>query len=460
METEKIIKIVYAIIIVCLIMFITDIWKKRRIKKLKNLHQKYMVQLIRLVVVIIGILYAIGVINPKADIHSILLKGSALIVAILGFAAQTALSDIISGLLISFNKPFEVGDRIIVEGQDPGVVEDITLRHTVIRIYDGIRIIVPNSQLNSKIVTNTSYKMTDRRGIHLQFSVSYDTNVSEAIDVIRDCVAESPYTLTVENDGITEDSGPVFFLKFADSALLLDTTIWVPRTANNYVAITDINLRVNNAFNERGIEIPYNYMNVITSELSKDEKIMKVKKEKQAPSKRHYRSNTVKLLPGNIDMDAVIDETKNYALHQRMSEKDTRQLELLAEESIGIMSKMASYSKFSFWIEGSGITYKIHIEMISKVGSKEYKKLLNLSSSGKNEAVDSLAAKIREIVAQGILDVQKDNENGGSYEWTMSENPFNEDEIGESILVALADDIRVSVKGERIGFVVIKKVKA
>ena len=54
--------------------------------------------------------------------------------------------------------------------------------------------------------------MDDRRGIHLKFSISYDTDVSRAAEVIRDCVAECPYTLGVIANGVKQDSGPVYFL--------------------------------------------------------------------------------------------------------------------------------------------------------------------------------------------------------------------------------------------------------
>ena len=229
----------------------------------KSLHRRYLLQMVRVLAILVCLADVISAIDPALSMNQILLRGSALVVAIVGFAAQPAISDLICGLLISINKPFEIGDRIIIEGQEPGIVEDITLRHTVVRIYDDLRIIVPNSELNSKTVTNTSYQKNDRRGIHLQYAVSYDTDVNKAIEIIRDCVAESPYTLSVVTNGIIEDSGPVYFLKFADSALLLDTTIWVTKTTNNYVATTDINIRVNNAFNQNGIEIPYNYINVM-----------------------------------------------------------------------------------------------------------------------------------------------------------------------------------------------------
>ena len=263
--------IILFIVIAVAFTVVTGIMLSKKRKTQKKLHQRYLLHLLRLIVITMCLAEILAVMNPSMDIRRMFLQGSALLVAIVGFAAQPAISDIVCGFLISIHKPFDIGDRIVIEGQEPGIVEDITLRHIVIRIYDDLRIIVPNSELNGKILTNTSYGMPDRRGIHLQYSVSYDTDVQKAMDIIRDCVVESPYTLSVENNGIVEDSGPVYFLKFADSALLLDTTIWVTKNTNSYTAITDINLRVNNAFRENGIEIPYNYVNVVEYEGSREE---------------------------------------------------------------------------------------------------------------------------------------------------------------------------------------------
>ena len=429
-----------------------------RLGPLKNnkLHRRYLARLIKVIVIFGCVANVVKAIDPKLNFSATLLKGSALIVAIVGFAAQTAISDIICGLLISFNKPFEIGDRIIIEGQEPGIVEDITLRHTVLRIYDDIRIIVPNSQLNTKTVINTSYKNAERRGIHMQFSVSYDTDVQRAIDVIRDCVAESPYTLGVDTGGLKEDSGPVYFLKFADSALILETTIWITRSTSSYVAITDINLRVNKAFRANGIEIPYNYVNVVEFEgkkLEADETA--VVKAKTAPSKRRYRTNTVRITAGSTAIGGAIEAARSFARRQRLRDKDAMQLELMTEETLGIIGKIVEDVTTNFWIEGTGLKYRIHLNFTAKVGSEEYRKLINLSTSGRNEAVSGFAGKILNIMLNGIYTSGNDSSDSG-YNWAMSEDTLNEDEIAESILAAVADDIKVSVTKESVDFIVVK----
>ena len=86
------------------------------------------------------------------------------------------------------------------------------------------------------------------------------------------------------------------------------------------------------------------------------------------------------------------------------------------------------------------------------MGSDEYKKLLNLSSTGKNEAIQGFSGKIWEVMTTGLS-------NKGNFEWSMNENGINEKELGESILTSMASDIKVSIDRERVEFIVVKSAK-
>ena len=429
---------------------------KNRTRFRSSLHWKYLLQLIRLFVILLCVAEIVHTVKPGIDIRSILLGGSALVVAILGFAAQPAIADIMCGLLISIHKPFEIGDRIVIDGMTPGKVSDITLRHTVIAIYDNLRIIIPNSQLNSRIVTNTSYQMQDRCGIHLKFSVSYDTDVQKAMDVIRDCVAASPYTLCIEKDGIREDSGPVYFFSFGDSALILETTIWVSRQTDGGKAVTDVNIRVLNAFRKYGIEIPYPYFNVMEFQGSKTTPV-EIPDEPNVPAKRIRRTNTVHMEPGESRLEEAIQLARSFAERQHLSKRAAMQLELMTEESLGFIKQLVEHAARDFWIEGTGSTYRLHISFDARVGSEEYKKLINISSSGRNAADNGISGRIWEAVLIGLKRPSGKGKDGrDGYEWHLSDAAVTEEEIGQSILGAMASDIRVSVTTERVELTVSK----
>ena len=432
---------------------------KNQTKFRSSLHGKYLLQIIRLIIFILCLSEMLEAIDPELNMRSILLRGSALVVAILGFAAQPVISAVMSGLLISIHKPFEIGDRVIIDGAATGVVEDITLRHTVIAIYDGFRVIIPNSELNSRVVTNTSYRMKDRRGIHLSYSVSYETDVQKAMDVIRDCVAASPYTLSVENNGIHEDSSPVYFFKFDSSALILETTIWVARETDGCKAITDVNTRVLNAFRRYGIEIPYQYVNVNQFEGTKVTPPVEtaVPEKAATPAKRHIRTNTVHMIPGESGLEDAIQTARGYAKRQNLEKRAAVQLELLTEESLGFVQRVVDHTSRDFWIEGTGEIYRIHLRFDAKVGSEAYKKLINLSTSGRNEAANSIAGKVWEAVLMGLKrPPEKGSKVKNSFVWQLSEAGLEEEEIGKSILGAVASDVRVSVTTERVELIVSK----
>ena len=426
---------------------------KRKNKSFKILHRRYLLQLVQLFIIAFCIGRIVALLNPEINVNSILLTGSALIVAIVGFAAQTAISDIICGFLISVNKPFEIGDRIIIEGMQAGIVEDITLRHIVVGIYDDLKIIVPNSQLNTKTLINTSYHNDERRGIHLKFAVSYDTDVQKAIDIIRDCVVESPYTLGVVRNGVLEDSGPVYFLEFADSALMLETTIWVTKNTSSYVATTDINIRVNKAFQANNIEIPYNYLNVVDVSKREDQKGASDKRRgSTAPAKRYFRTNNIILSHTENDIGSAMKLTSQFAARQNLDSKEIHRLDHLTEESILFIQDVMGNTKIKFWIEGSGLKYKVHLGFRAAVGSKEYKRLIDLSSSGKNEAISTIPGRVFEAMRLGLESIISGNSS--QYEWKLDKSRFSQKELNESILAATAGEITVHILKDQVEFIV------
>ena len=425
-----------------------------------SLGNKYSLSLLQLVIIMFILGELIHIFNPDRDMAALFLNSSALVVAILGFAAQPVITNIICGLLISFQKPFDIGDRILVEGQVPGVVEDITLRHTVLKLPDGLRVIIPNGELNSKTVTNYSFNLKDRLGVPMQFAVSYDTEVEKAIEIVRDCVAASPYTLSIETNGIYEDSGPVYFLQMADSSLVLSTTIWISRDTVSNKAVTDVNLRVINAFRKYGIEIPYPYFNVVEFEGSKTLPAEEGAEPKPSPS-RLRRSETVHMAPGENKVADALEVCRRFAQMQHMDMRTSMQLELLTEESVDLFERLLSHAQRDFWVEGTAKLYRIHLRSPVRLnGAEEYKRLVELSSRGKNDAVKTISARIAEAMLLGSQKfVSKKRGGKESFEWKLSNNEITEEEIGRSIVAKVANDVRINVSPDSVELIVLKAVE-
>ena len=122
----------------------------------------------------IGILAALEAIPGLSKVMSTILAGSGIIAIVVGLAAQESLGNIISGWFIGLFRPFEVGDRVRLVGYDiTGKIEDITLRHTVIKTFTNSRVIVPNSKISSTIIENSHY-IDERSSSFIDVYVSYE----------------------------------------------------------------------------------------------------------------------------------------------------------------------------------------------------------------------------------------------------------------------------------------------
>jgi small conductance mechanosensitive channel len=104
-------------------------------------------------VLFVGLLSALLVIPGVRAVAGTILASSAVIALVIGFAAQTTLSNFVAGLLIAFTQPLRLGDDVEV-GAATGVVEEIGLTYTVIRGEDGARYFVPNTKLASDTIRN------------------------------------------------------------------------------------------------------------------------------------------------------------------------------------------------------------------------------------------------------------------------------------------------------------------
>ena len=225
----------------------------------KSLTLQFLEKAITVVLIIFFIVLPLG----GRQIASSLLGSTAVVAAIVGFAAQDAIKDMFAGLQISIYKPFDVGSRIEFEDGTAGVVDSMTLRHVVISLLDTTKAIIPNSRANSMKVINYSYGDVPR-SVEFKFPISYDSDVDKAKEVIRKTICSNALTLnTDEYDDNTPNSRSVYFLKLDDSALIMGATVRFPSNIKSEVLKDEINTNVFKALRENGIEIPYSHVDVI-----------------------------------------------------------------------------------------------------------------------------------------------------------------------------------------------------
>ncbi len=220
-------------------------------------------QFIEKVITIALIVYFVVLPLGGQQIANSILGSTAVVAAVVGFAAQDAIKDMFAGLQISIYKPFDLGSRIEFEDGTAGVVESMTLRHVVISLLDTTKAIIPNHKANSMRVINYSYGEVPR-SVEFKFPISYESDVDKAKEVIRRTICENAMTLnTDEYDENKPNSRSVYFLKLDDSALIMGATVRFPSNIKSEALKDEINTSVFKALKENGIEIPYNKVDVI-----------------------------------------------------------------------------------------------------------------------------------------------------------------------------------------------------
>ncbi len=168
-----------------------------------------------------------------------------------GLGLQASVSQFASGLQILINHPFKTGDFVEVNGIS-GSVSDIRFMNTVITTADNKRIIIPNAHITSNHIIN--YSAENKRLINLNFGISYSDDIAKAKQVILD--------IAYAEELILKDPEPKVFVNSHEaSAVQLVAKIWC-NTENYWDTYFMMQEKVKLAFDENGISIPFNQLDV------------------------------------------------------------------------------------------------------------------------------------------------------------------------------------------------------
>ncbi|MCB1189332.1 MAG: mechanosensitive ion channel [Leptospiraceae bacterium] len=180
------------------------------------------------------------------------LSGLAVIFGLLsvgiGFGLQNITSNFIAGLILLFERPIKVGDRVTV-GEIEGDIIEINIRSTTIRSLTNIAIIVPNSEFVSSRVINWSYENSKIR-VDIYVGVSYNSDLDLVLDSLKQ--------VALENGDVLQSPSPEVHLRsFGDSSWNMCLRIWINNPKRYYYVISDINCAIVRKFRENSIEIPF-----------------------------------------------------------------------------------------------------------------------------------------------------------------------------------------------------------
>lgn len=179
------------------------------------------------------------------DLTSVAILGGVVGVAV-GFASQTVVSNLLSGLFLYFDRPLKIGDPVQIEDV-AGVVSDINVFSTRIRSWDGVFVRLPNEKVFSSVIRN--FSNTVARRVEYRVGVSYRDDADRAREVIMKVLEEHPLVLA-------EPEPMVFVEELGDSSVNLNVRFWTPIQVWFSVR-AELLWKIKKALDEAGIEIPF-----------------------------------------------------------------------------------------------------------------------------------------------------------------------------------------------------------
>lgn len=250
---------------------LTRLMKKRNFRNLP-----IWLKVKKYVIITITIYGILTLFIPAKTILDPLLASGGIVAVVVGLAAQETVGNLISGFMIVTFRPFHIGDLIRVNnGEYVGTVVEITIRHTIIETFENTRVIIPNSQMNTSVLENISDIGTAKADF-LYVSVSYDTDLEQAIRVLQETVAAHPdYVDPRSEEEKQQGADPVVVrvTDFKDSGIELRATIYSNDNGTCFTMLSDLRIAVKKRFDQEGIEMPYPKQDLYIKEMIKNEDV-------------------------------------------------------------------------------------------------------------------------------------------------------------------------------------------
>ena len=202
--------------------------------------------IVRYVLLVVGLLVILQ--TAGIDLTTFNVLAGAVGIGI-GFGLQNVVSNFIAGLIIMFERPIKIGDRIVV-GQIEGDVVEIGARSTRVLNNDNIMVIVPNSRFITDDVINWQYN-DDRVRFRIPVSVAYGSDARKVERILLEVAGRDP-------DVLDEPPPAVRLLEFGDDGLLFELRAWSSSLVHRKGRLTSqLNFAIYDRFSAEGIEFPF-----------------------------------------------------------------------------------------------------------------------------------------------------------------------------------------------------------
>lgn len=271
------------VIVILLLMFLAQYLLRRAFKRFEKsrvhteledtTNYRFMYYALLAVIYLTGIGFAIWNIPTLKHVAQSMLASAGILAVVVGFAAQQALGNIISGIFIVMFKPYRINDRITVKDTLSGIVEDINLRHTIIRNFENQRIIIPNSVISNEILVNSNYN-DDQICRFIEVGISYNSDIDRAKEIIAQEIENHPFNIDVRKEEDIEKGVPrvmVKVLTLGESSVNLRGWAWASDPASGFMMQCEVIESVKKRFDKEGIVIPFPQRTISYLENKSDE---------------------------------------------------------------------------------------------------------------------------------------------------------------------------------------------
>ncbi|MEM9990198.1 MAG: mechanosensitive ion channel domain-containing protein [Bacteroidota bacterium] len=216
---------------------------------------------------IVGIAIAISQVPELRKFTNSLLAGAGILALAVGFASQHALGNVVSGFFIVLFKPFRINDRISLQNKNfSGTIEDITLRHVVIRDFENRRVIVPNTLISNEVIVNADFaelKICRWIDVHIARSA----NLELAKRIMLEETLKHPLRIDNRTEEEKEKGNievPVRVLALNEAAVHVRAWAWAANQADAFALGCDLLESIYQRFEVEGVAAPYPHRVLIT----------------------------------------------------------------------------------------------------------------------------------------------------------------------------------------------------
>jgi len=263
------------VVLILLLMFLAQYLLRRAFRRFEKsrvhteledtTNYRFLYYALLALIYITGIGFAIWNIPSLRHVAQSMLASAGILAIVVGFASQQALGNIVSGIFIVIFKPYRINDRLTIQDTLRGIVEDINLRHTIIRNFENQRIIIPNSIISNEILVNSNYT-DDKLCKFINVGISYSSDIDKAKKIMEEEALSHPFCIdnrTAKDKKEGRKQVTVRVLNFGDSSVNLRAWVWAKNPPEAFEMGCDLNESIKKRFDKEGIEIPFPYRTIV-----------------------------------------------------------------------------------------------------------------------------------------------------------------------------------------------------